>query len=175
MQEQEPAIESNVEQLRAQAFKDPAVVVATGFGIGWIPYAPGTIASLVIVLLFWFVTPVPDSLTAPLVLHYAIIFLLFIGARITIGSVIKKYGPYDAPCIVLDEFLGMAIALFLVPRIWWLYVVAFVVFRIFDIVKPWPISWVEKKVRGVYGVILDDVIAAAIALAITHLLNLTNY
>ncbi|MXZ44896.1 MAG: phosphatidylglycerophosphatase A [Gammaproteobacteria bacterium] len=173
MQEQKPVSESNVEQLRAQALKDPAVVVATGFGIGWIPFAPGTIASLVMALLFFFVTP--DSVEARLILHYAIVFLLFIGARISIGSVVKKYGPHDAPCVVVDEFLGMAIALFLVPTEWWAYVVAFVVFRIFDIVKPWPISWVEKKISGVYGVILDDVIAAAIALAITHLLCLTNY
>lgn len=164
-----PQIESNLEELRAHAFKDPLVFFATGFGIGWIPFAPGTVASVVIALLFWFL--IPDSL----VVQYATVFLLFIGARITIGSLVRKYGPYDAPCIVLDEFLGMAIALFLVPKVWWLYVIAFIVFRIFDIVKPWPISWIEKKLHGVYGMILDDVVAGAVALTITRLIWFTQY
>ena len=169
MQDDKPPIESNLEQLRAQAFKDPSIVVATGFGIGWIPFAPGTVASLVIAVLFWFIIPVSA------VVQYAIIFALFLGARITIGSIVQKYGHYDAPCIVLDEFLGMALALFLVPKVWWLYLIAFAIFRIFDIVKPWPISWIEKKIQGTYGVILDDVVAGAGALIITHLIWFTQY
>lgn len=163
-----PPIESNTEQLRSYAFKDPLVVLATGFGIGWIPVAPGTIASLVIAILFWFFVPESG------VLQYAIIFLLFLGTRFTLGFLVRKYGENDEPCIVLDEFLGMAIALFLVPKQWWLYLIAFLIFRIFDIVKPWPISWIEQRVRGAYGIILDDVMAGAGAAIITHLILLTQ-
>ena len=169
MPDNSPPLESNREQLQAQAIRDPSVFVATGFGIGWIPFAPGTVASLVIAVLFWFLVPVS------LVVQYAIIFVLFLGARITIGFIVQKYGPDDAPCIVLDEFLGMALALLLVPKVWWLYLIAFVIFRIFDIVKPWPISWIEKRIRGTYGVILDDVVAGAGALIITHLIWFTQY
>lgn len=163
-----PPIESNADQLRSYAFKDPLVVLATGFGIGWIPFAPGTIASLVVALLVWFF--VPESA----VLQYAIIFLLFIVARLTLGIVVRKYGVKDESCIVLDEFLGMAIALFLVPKLWWAYLIAFLIFRIFDIVKPWPISWIEQRIRGAYGIILDDVMAGAGAAIITHLILLTQ-
>ena len=168
MPEDTSPIDSNSEQLRTHAFKDPLVVMATGFGIGWIPVAPGTIASLAMALIFWFFVPV-----AP-VYQYAIIFLLFIGTRLTLGFVVRKYGAKDESCIVLDEFLGMAVALFLVPREWWLYVIAFLIFRIFDIVKPWPISWVEQRVPGAYGIILDDVIAGAGAAIITHLIWITK-
>ncbi|MCY3542287.1 MAG: phosphatidylglycerophosphatase A [Gammaproteobacteria bacterium] len=144
------------------------VVIATGFGIGWLPFAPGTIASLVIALIFYF-TPELD-----VTYQYAIIFLLFIVARLTLGIVVRKYGAKDESCIVLDEFLGMAVALFLLPKEWWLYIIAFLIFRIFDIVKPWPISWVEQRIRGAYGIILDDVIAGAGAAIITNLIWITQ-
>ena len=169
MQAEKQQDESSMELLRTQAFKDPLVIVATGFGIGWFPFAQGTVASLVIALLFWFF--VPDS---PVV-QYTTVFMLFIGARLTLGALVRKYGDDDAPCIVVDEFLGMAIALFLIPKEWWLYLIAFLVFRIFDIVKPWPISWLETNVKGAYGVLLDDVIAGAVALGITHLIWFTMY
>ncbi len=168
MSEDKPTVESNAEQLRSNAFKDPLVVIATGFGIGWIPFAPGTIASLVIALIFFF-TPELD-----VEYQYAIIFLLFIVARLTLGIVVRKYGAKDESCIVLDEFLGMAIALFMVQKEWWLYVIAFLIFRILDIVKPWPISWIERRVPGAYGIILDDVIAGAGAAIITHLIWITQ-
>ena len=160
-----------MEQLRAHAFKDPLVVIATGFGIGWIPVAPGTVASLVIALIFWFFGP------ESIVYQYAVIFLLFLVTRLTLGFVVRKYGAKDESCIVLDEFLGMAVALFWVfeKKVWWLYVIAFLIFRILDIVKPWPISWVEQRVPGAYGIILDDVIAGAGAAIVTHLIWLTQY
>ena len=167
MSEDKPTVESNAEQLRSNAFKDPLVVIATGFGIGWIPFAPGTIASLVMVPIFWFFVP------EELLFQYAVIFLLFVSARLTLGSVVRKYGAKDESCIVLDEFLGMAIALFMVHKVWWLYVIAFLIFRILDIVKPWPISWIEQRVPGAYGIILDDVIAGAGAAIITHLIWIT--
>lgn len=169
MPENTNPIDSNAEQLRTNAFKDPLVVLATGFGIGWIPVAPGTVASLAMALIIWFWRP-----DAP-VYQFTIIFLLFICARLTLGFIVRKYGEKDEPCIVLDEFLGMAVALFLVPQKWWLYVIAFLIFRIFDIVKPWPISWVEQRAPGAYGIILDDVIAGAGAAIITHLIWITTH
>lgn len=172
MPESTPPIDSNAERLRTHAFKDPLVVIATGFGIGWIPFAPGTIASLVMALIFWFFVPVEPETR---VIQFAVIFLLFIGTRLTLGFVVRKYGAKDESCIVLDEFLGMAVALFLVPQKWWLYVIAILIFRIFDIVKPWPISWVEQRAPGAYGIILDDVIAGAGAAIITHLMGITTH
>lgn len=168
MQEESVQIKSNVEQLRTHALRDPIVVVATGFGIGWFPFAPGTLASLAIAVIFWFLIPVSTFE------QYLAIFALFIGTRVTLGFLVRKYGSYDAPCVVLDEFLGMAIAIFLVPKVWWLYLIAFVIFRIFDIVKPWPISWIDSKIKGAYGMILDDVVAGIGALVITHLIWLTQ-
>ncbi|MYD46225.1 MAG: phosphatidylglycerophosphatase A [Gammaproteobacteria bacterium] len=171
MPENTPPIDSNAEQLRANAFKDPLVVIATGFGIGWIPFAPGTVASLVIALTFFFLVPVVPEAN---VIQCAVIFLLFICTRLTLGFVVRKYGAKDESCIVLDEFLGMAVALLWVPKEWWLYVIAFLIFRIFDIVKPWPISWVEQRAPGAYGIILDDVIAGAGAAIITQLIWITQ-
>ena len=169
MPENNPQSDSNAGQLKAHAFKDPLVIIATGFGIGWIPVAPGTIASLVLAIIFWFF--VPES---PAHFQYATIFLLFICTRLTLGFVVRKYRVKDESCIVIDEFLGMAAALFLVPKEWWLYLIAFLIFRIFDIVKPWPISWVDRRVPGAYGIILDDVIAGAGAATITHLIWITS-
>ena len=168
MQDEKTPIKPNVEQLRANAFQDPIVVCATGFGIGWLPTAPGTVASLLVASLFWFLIP------ELLVVQYAIVFALFLWTRVTLGFLVRKYGAFDAPCIVLDEFLGMAIALFLVPKVWWLYLIAFVIFRILDIVKPWPISWIDTKIKGSYGIILDDVAAGLVALGITHLIWFTQ-
>lgn len=159
--------ESSVAKLRDHA-KDPLVIFATGFGIGWFPRVPGTIASIVIAGAYWFLVP------EVLVVQYALIFALFLLARVILGFLVQKYGADDAPCIVLDEFLGMAIALILVPKIWWLYLVAFVLFRILDIVKPWPISWIDANVKGAYGIILDDVIAGVFAAVITHLIWFTQ-
>ncbi|MFH0898961.1 MAG: phosphatidylglycerophosphatase A [bacterium] len=131
-------------------------VIGTFFYIGYVPVAPGTACSFVTMVLFFFFPQF--SLIQSLLLW---IVLLGIGVY-TAGFIAKKRGEKDPRSAVIDEVLGMVIALFMVKKTLFLYVVSFGVFRFFDIVKPFPISYIERNVDGGWGVMLDDVVAGAV-------------
>jgi len=139
-------------------------LLAFGFGAGHSPKAPGTMGSLFAAILF--------PLIASLTLTHYVLWLLVSGiAGVGICHLAaKRMGVHDDPGIVWDEYVGQWIALLpLVPVMHWdgqtvlAVVIGFALFRLFDIWKPWPISWVDKKVHGGLGIMLDDVIAGAIA------------
>lgn len=79
-------------------------------------------------------------------------------------------GGHDHPGIVWDEFAGLFVTMIAVPVTWGTVLAGFILFRLFDILKPWPISWLDKKVSGGLGIMLDDLVAGVFALAILHLL-----
>ncbi|RUO40113.1 phosphatidylglycerophosphatase A [Aliidiomarina taiwanensis] len=149
---------------RSELLKNPIHLLSFGFGTGLAPKAPGTFGTLVgipAVLLF-----------APLGLNeylgvIAAFFLLGIFLCGETGKVLKKH---DDPAIVWDEIVGYMIALFAIPLTWQTMLLAFVLFRFFDIRKPWPIRWLDKKVSGGLGVMLDDVLAGLFTLVILHAL-----
>jgi len=137
-------------------------LIATGLGLGYSPVAPGTAGSLLGILLMYFLFPFPVW-----VILLTIIVLFFLG--VYTGTALEKdHGP-DPSNVVIDEIVGMMISLVLVPRIWWMYVVAFLVFRIFDIVKPPPIN-ASQKLAGGWGIMIDDVLAGFYSLIIMHLI-----
>jgi len=74
----------------------------------------------------------------------------------------------DLKEIVADEFVGLMVALFLVPQTWTLWILGFVLFRVFDILKPFPIAHLDKNVKGGFGVVLDDLVAGLFANALIH-------
>ena len=84
-----------------------------------------------------------------------------------IGVVQRRYGVVDAGEIVIDEFVGMGIALLWLPAIWWAPLLAFASFRLFDVKKPWPVSWADRQHNPV-GVMLDDLLAGIGALGVVH-------
>lgn len=146
-----------------KGLRDPNVLLATGFGVGLLPKIPGTWGSI-LALILWYV--LLASLELWLVLSVCVVtFLLgwYASHRITSRN---RLG--DEPQIVVDEIVGMWIALVAIPNTWWIAILAFLVFRFFDIAKPWPIAWVDRHIKGGLGVMLDDVLAGAATWIIIH-------
>ncbi|HVU82145.1 MAG TPA: phosphatidylglycerophosphatase A, partial [Rhodanobacteraceae bacterium] len=84
----------------------------------------------------------------------------------------RRLGMHDQGALVWDEVIGMWITLFAAPPQWWWMAVGFALFRLFDIWKPWPVSWADRRVRGGLGVMLDDVVAGVYALVVLQLIAL---
>lgn len=130
------------------------VWAATLGPVGWWPAGPGTLASALTAVAWWWASP---SRVVTLVAAAAIA----LGGTVVAGVADRALGPDDGR-IVIDEVAGMALALAAVPRTLPGVVVAFVLFRLFDIAKPPPVSWCERVSGGV-GVMLDDIVAGALA------------
>ena len=144
--------------LQALNLKDPWQVIAVGFGSGLIPKAPGTFGSLAAL-----------PICAVLVYLPLWISIVFIAVFTLIGTIAadrtdKVLRMHDNSAIVVDEFAGMFISVLLYPQDYRWCLLAFVLFRIFDILKPFPISYVDRHVSGGFGVMLDDLIAGVFAL-----------
>ncbi len=138
---------------------NPAHFVAFGFGAGLARVAPGTFGSLAAIPLFMLLTSLP--LTAYLLL-VAVMFLA--GVRIC-GVTGRALGVHDHSGIVWDEIVAMLLILAFTPYTWAWIGLAFLLFRLFDIWKPFPIRWFDRSVHGGLGVMLDDLLAAGYALA----------
>ncbi len=139
--------------------------IAYGFGAGLAPKAPGTFGTLV-GLPFWFLLrgllPLPVE-------YFAACAVLFVFGCWICGESARLLGLHDAPGIVFDEIVGFLITC--IPLLYlpagmvewpWL-IAAFVLFRFFDIIKPWPIRWLDRKVHGGFGIMIDDVLAGIFA------------
>lgn len=131
--------------------------LAFGFGSGTLPGAPGTWGSLV-ALAF---VPLWQALPAG---GYALLLLAsaLFGCWLC-GKVARELGVHDHEGIVWDEFVGIWITFWLVPADGYWLVAGFVMFRFMDILKPWPISWVDRHVHGGLGIMLDDILAGLAA------------
>ncbi len=137
--------------------------ISTFFGIGFIPFAPGTLTSLIIVLLYKYYL---YRLSWPV--HALILILLFfigVYASTDYSTALNKKDPRK---IVIDEALGQLLVLFRMSDAWFPVLSCFVLFRVFDIVKPFPIRKIEKLPTG-WGIMLDDVVAAVYAGVIVNL------
>jgi phosphatidylglycerophosphatase A len=147
-------------------FANPAHFVALGFGAGLVPRAPGTFGTLVAYPLWWLLFPLAPALAWCLVGGG---FLLGIWVCARTGTAL---GVPDHGAIVWDEIIAMLAVLLLTPQglVW--AVGAFVLFRIFDIWKPFPIDYIDRKIKGGLGVMLDDVLAAVYAVAALRALEL---
>jgi len=139
---------------------DPAVLLATCFGIGYLPWAPGTWASLAALPVAWWIAGWAGwpGLAAAAALATAL------GIWCS-GVYAARSGVEDPSPVVIDEVAGQWVVLLVVPADPLLYAIGFAVFRFFDIVKPWPVSWADRSVGGGLGIMLDDIIAGAYGLA----------
>ncbi|RUO29120.1 phosphatidylglycerophosphatase A [Aliidiomarina sanyensis] len=149
---------------KRELLKDPIHFVSLGFGTGLAPKAPGTFGTLPALVLVWLFAPLGVSAYVGVVVLFTLLGIYLCGATA------KAMGEHDAPAIVWDEIAGFMIAMIAVPVSAWSLLVAFLLFRFFDIVKPWPIRWFDRKVDGGLGIMLDDVIAGLFTLVIMHLL-----
>ncbi len=143
---------------------NPIHCLAFGFGSGLAPKAPGTFGTLAAVPLFLLMSSL--SLSEYL---FVVIFASVAGIYFC-DKTAKDLRVHDHPGIVWDEFVGFWITMIAVPVTWWSLVLGFVLFRLFDIWKPWPIKWVDKHVHGGFGIMLDDILAGLLALGSLHLL-----
>lgn len=144
--------------------KNPIHFLSLGFGSGLMPFAPGTFGTLAAIPLYLLLCNLS-------VLNYSIaVVILFLIGVFLCQKTTDELGVHDHSGIVFDEFVGFFITMIAVPHDWKWIVAGFVLFRLFDILKPWPISWLDKKVHGGLGIMLDDVLAGLFALAVMHLL-----
>ncbi len=141
--------------------KHPWNFLALGAGSGLVAVAPGTFGSLAAVPL--------ALLLPPDVIGQVLLILLtfFAGVRFC-NHCTEALGVHDHGAIVWDEWVGFFIAMLAVPRSLSTVVLAFALFRFFDIVKPWPIGIIDNKVRGGFGIMIDDVIAGIMACTMLH-------
>ncbi|NQY86582.1 MAG: phosphatidylglycerophosphatase A [Colwellia sp.] len=144
----------------------PIQFLALGFGSGLAPKAPGTFGTLAAIPVFLLLTML---LPTPLFYAIAVIVMGLAGIYIC-GKAANDAGVHDHPAIVWDEFVGFFITMFMVPVSWQSVLVGFLLFRLFDILKPWPISFIDKKMTGGVGIMFDDVVAGIFALVIMQLI-----
>ncbi len=137
--------------------------IATGAWTGYLPKAPGTWGSVLGVAI-WF------GLHNLRLNHYlAVIGILFIVGTICAGAAEKIVDRGDPGLVVIDEIVGQLIALIAVPLNPFAVVAAFVLFRIFDILKPFPVNWLDQHIHGGMGIMLDDVMAGCYALFVVQI------
>jgi len=140
-------------------FKSPIHFIALGFGTGLSPRAPGTVGTLVGFPLFLALAPM--SLAAQI----ATLAVLFVAGCYLCEVTGKALGVADHGGIVWDEIVAFCAVLMTVPAHWTWWVAAFIAFRFFDIVKPMPIGWLDRRYKNGFGVMVDDAMAAAYAIA----------
>lgn len=135
--------------------RHPASLVATWFGVGLMPVASGTWGSLAALPLGWVV----DLYAGRIGLLVATAITAAVGIWAA-GVVVSRGGARDPGLIVIDEVAGMLLTLVASPLTWWGFAIAFLVFRVADIIKPFPANWCDANVHGGLGVMLDDLVAA---------------
>ena len=148
-------------------FFHPANLIATCAGIGNLPKAPGTWGSAAALPAAWAIAAVTGriGLTVAIILVFA--------AGVWASSVYcRRNGVHDPGSVVIDEVAGQWITLLVVPPDFLLYGLGFVLFRAADILKPWPISWADRRIGGGFGVMFDDVLAGILAAIILFALAL---
>jgi phosphatidylglycerophosphatase A len=141
------------------AFSHPAHVIAFGCGAGLSPFAPGTVGTLVAWPLGWYL----GGVVAPAVL-LAALAVAFVAGMWACELTGRDLGVADHGAMVWDEIVAFLLVLAIVPRDLAWQAAAFVLFRAFDIGKPPPIDWFDRRLRGGFGVMLDDLLAAGYTL-----------
>ena len=139
--------------------------ISTCFGLGFVSPLPGTLTSFLTLVIIW-------TIQTYFGIKITILFILFITL---IGYISVKKNPdnkSDPKEIVIDEFIGQSLVLVFLPLTYQNYILAFIFFRFFDIYKPMPINYFEKKYQNAFGVIFDDIIAAFYSLISIYLISI---
>lgn len=132
-------------------------IIATFFGVGYFPLAPGTLTSFIVVLIYKFIL---YRISWPV--HLLIFLILFLIGTLTSSKFSSELNKKDPRKIVIDEASGQFLALFQLSSSWFPLLLSFLLFRFFDIIKPFPIKKVETFPKG-WGIMLDDIVAALYA------------
>lgn len=146
------------------ALTTPTGFLAFGFGSGLAPKAPGTFGTLAAIPLYLLMVGLNWQI------YLLIIVISFLLGIYLCEQASQNLGVHDHGGIVWDEFVGLWITFFLIPFEWHWLILGFLLFRFFDIIKPFPIKWLDKKVKGGFGIMIDDVIAGFFAWTVLMLI-----
>jgi phosphatidylglycerophosphatase A len=141
----------------ASVWRNPIHFLAFGLGSGASPKAPGTLGTLAALVPYYFM----QDLSQPI--YVVVLVVSAILGIYLCGKTARDIGVHDHGGIVWDEFVGMWLTLFAAPQGWQWIAIGFVLFRVFDILKPMPIAWLDRRVHGGIGIMLDDIVAGTFA------------
>ncbi len=150
--------------LAKTVFRSPIHLLAFGFGSGLSPVAPGTVGTLAAIPLYLIFSLFPSWF------YLLMVFFAFIAGIWICGESAKQLGEHDYGGIVWDEFVGFWITMIAAPSGLLWVIAGFIIFRIFDIWKPWPIYVADHKIHGGLGIMLDDVLAGIYSLMVMQVL-----
>lgn len=148
--------------------KRPVCFLGLGFGSGLAPFAPGTFGTIAAIPIYMLMEPLP------LTIYLLVTTIFFILGIYICQKSADWLGKDDPSAVVWDEIVGYLVTMIVAPAGWQWVIIGFVLFRIFDIMKPWPVSLADKKLHGGFGIMLDDVVAgiyAAISLQVLILVT----
>jgi phosphatidylglycerophosphatase A len=140
------------------------LLFATGFGVGYSPVAPGTLGTLIAIPIYYFLSEIPSPLY-----EVTLVGFFFLSVWVS-GNAERLFGKEDDQRIVIDEVIGFLITMLWVPKTIRFILIGFFLFRFFDILKPFPIRHLEKRLKGGFGVVLDDVAAGVYANIVLRLI-----
>ena len=143
-----------------EILKRPACFLGLGFGSGLAPFAPGTFGTVAALPIYWLIK------NCSLAVYLSIIIMAFIVGIWICQQSADWLGKDDPSAVVWDEIVGYLVTMIAAPSGWQWMLAGFILFRFFDILKPWPISWADKKLHGGFGIMVDDVIAGLFALIV---------
>ena len=155
---------NNKIRVPASLLLNPVHLLSLGFGSGLSPKMPGTMGTLVGVGLYNLFAGVRWEI------YLAIVITALISGIFMCTYTAKALQVHDHPAIVWDEIVGYFVSLFMVPKDWLWVGLAFILFRFFDILKPWPISLLDKTLKGGFGIMLDDLVAGFFTLIIIQII-----
>lgn len=153
-------------------WRHPVHLLAFGLGAGLMPVAPGTFGTLAALPLYFFMQPLSA-------VWYAFLVVVLFGVGIALcAKTARDLQAPDHPGIVWDEIVGYLVTMFMAPAGWGWMLLGFVLFRLFDIWKPFPIRWFDRHVHGGLGIMLDDVaagVAAGLVLQGVYWIGMRNF
>ena len=145
------------ERLCAGLWRHPGYCIALGFGAGCAPWAPGTWGTLAGMPLCWLLQ------SLPLGYYLLAVILAFMLGVWACGQTGQALGVHDHPSMVWDEMVGYCLAMTAAPAGWLWLLLGFGLFRLFDILKPWPVCWADRRLGGGFGAMADDALAGIYA------------
>lgn len=148
----------------AQILRDPILFLAFGFGSGLSKKMPGTMGTVAAIPLYLVLIQCPDWF------YWTATMFISLAGIVICDKAAQKLQVHDFGGIVWDEIVGFLITMAWIPFSWPSLLAGFALFRLFDIVKPWPIKWLDRHVEGGFGIMLDDIVAALPAALILFIL-----
>lgn len=146
-------------------WQKPSHFIAFGLGSGVMPFAPGTFGTLMAIPFYIMMQSFSNTL------YFFVVLLITLASMWLTDKVSKEINVHDHPGMCIDEFVGFFVTMFAAPKGFLWIALGFGLFRFFDIVKPWPINYVDTHVKGGVGVILDDVIAGVFSCIVLHIIH----